>query len=185
METVVRYAQLSKDFRKKHEHSFWINFTDCVRIVRYTNRQVKEVEELWVLVRQLTRVEDKDQVRFKKGVFNFIVGISKILFDTMDSNDALYYAEKVSNVEKEQLQFLSLSKEQVTVKSTLMSLKATLVAVSENKRILSRGLDEMAKHISEHDSEIKEIFSGTSMLLTVNKHNTHLERALGEYRCSR
>jgi hypothetical protein len=38
-------------------------------------------------------------------VFNFVGGISKILFGTMDSDDS-YYAEKVSNLEKEQLDFL-------------------------------------------------------------------------------
>jgi len=110
--TVVRYAQLSKDFCKKHKHSFWINFPDCMRIARYTDRKVKEAEELKMLVRQWTRVEDKDQTRFKRGVFSFVGGISKILSGTMDSNDASYYAEKVSNLEKEQLEFLSLSKEQ-------------------------------------------------------------------------
>ena len=74
-------------------------------------------------------------------------GISKILFGTMDSNDASYYAEKVSDLEKEQLEFLSLSKEQViVVKSTLRSLNSTLLTVSENERVLSKGLDVMAKH---------------------------------------
>ena len=183
LETVVKYAQLSQDFCKRHEHSFWINFTDCVRIARYTDRKVKEVEELKMLVRQLTRVQDKDQTRFKKGVFNFVGGFSKILFGTMDRNDASYYAEKVSNLEKEQLEFLSPSIGQVTVvKSTLRSLKSTLLTVSENERILSKGLDEMAKHISEHDSEIKETFSGTSMLLTVKEYNMQLDRALDECR---
>ena len=64
----------------------------------------------------------------------------------MDSNDASYYAE-VSELEKEQLEFLSLSKKQVTVvKSTLRLLNSTLLAVSENERMLSKGLDEMAKN---------------------------------------
>jgi hypothetical protein len=40
----------------------------------------------------------------------------------------------------------------------------------------------MAKHVSEHDGEIKEKYTGTSMLLTVNKHTMQLERALGECR---
>jgi hypothetical protein len=58
------------------------------------------------------------------------------------SNDASYYSE-VSELEKEQLEFLSLSKEQVTVvKSTLRSLNSTLLAVSENERVLSKGLDD-------------------------------------------
>jgi len=49
------------------------------------------------------------------------------------------------------------------------------LTVLENERILSKGLDKMAKHISEHDSEIKEMFSGNSMLLTVNEYNKQLE----------
>jgi hypothetical protein len=144
---------------------------------------VKEIEELKLLVRQLTRIEDGDRMRFKRGVFNFIGGISKILFGTMDSEDASYYAEKILSLEKEQLDFLKLSKEQITVvKSTLRSLNSTLIAVSENERILTKGLEEMAKHINECDGEIKEMFTGASMLLTVSKHSIHLERALGECR---
>jgi uncharacterized membrane protein len=54
--------------------------------------------------------------------------------------------------------------------------------VSENERILSKSLDEMAKHINEQDSEIKEMFSVTSMLLAVSEQNMQLERALGKCR---
>jgi len=138
---------------------------------------------LKLLVRQLTRNKDEERVRFKRGVFNFTGGISKISFGTMDNEDASYYAEKISNLEKEQIDFLKLSKEQITVvKSTLRSLNSTLLAVSENERILSEGLEEMARHVNEHDGEIKEMFTGTSMLLTVNEHNMQLERALSECR---
>jgi hypothetical protein len=142
-----------------------------------------EVEDLKLLVRQLTRVEDKDYSHFKRGVFNFIGGISKILFATMDSEDASYYAEKISSLEKEQIDFLKLSKEQITVvKATLRSMNSTLLAVSENERILSKGLNEIAKHINKRDGEIKEMFTGTSMLLTVNEHTMQLERAISKCR---
>jgi vacuolar-type H+-ATPase subunit I/STV1 len=182
LETVVKYAELSKEFCMKHEHSFWVNLTDCLRITRYTDRKVRKVQELKELVRQLTRVEEKTPSRSKRGVFNFLGAICKIMFGTMDSNDASYYAE-VSDLEKEELEFLSLSKEHVTVvKTTLRSLNSTLLAVSENEIMLSKGLDEMVKHISEHDGEIRDMFTGKSMLLTVNEHNMQLERALGECR---
>jgi hypothetical protein len=81
LEVVVKYAKLSKEFCKKHEHSFWINFTDCVRISRYSDRKIKEVQEIRELFRRLTRVEDRAQPRFKRGVFNFIGGISKIVWN--------------------------------------------------------------------------------------------------------
>lgn len=61
-------------------------------------------------------------------------------------------------------------------------MNSTLLTVSEKEKILSKGLDEMSKHISEHDNEIKKMFSGTSVLLTVNEHNMQLERALDECR---
>jgi ribosomal protein L10 len=64
----------------------------------------------------------------------------------------------------------------------LRSFNSTLLAVTENERILSKGLEEMAKHTNEDDGEIKEMFTGASMLLTVNEHNTQLERALDECR---
>jgi ribosomal protein L10 len=183
LESVKKYAQLSMEFCKQHEHTYWINITDCMKITHYMDRHIKEVEDLKSLVRQLTRIEEDEQMRFKRGIFNFIGGISKILFGTMDSEDASYYAEKISSLEKEQIDFLKLSKEQITVvKSTLRSLNSTLLAVSENERILSKGLDEMAKHVNERDGEIKEMFTGTSMLLTINEHSMQLERALDECR---
>jgi hypothetical protein len=45
------------------------------------------------------------------------------------------------------MEFLRLSKEQITaVKSTLRSLNSTLLAVSDNEWILSKGLEDMANH---------------------------------------
>jgi hypothetical protein len=32
--------------------------------------------------------------------------------------------------------------------------------------------DEMPKHVDERDGEIKEMFTATSMLLTINEHTT-------------
>jgi hypothetical protein len=46
-----------------------------------------------MLVRQLTRFEDMDYMRFKRGVFNFKGGIRKILFGTTDNDDASFYSE--------------------------------------------------------------------------------------------
>ena len=40
----------------------------------------------------------------------------------------------------------------------------------------------MAKHINELVDGIKEMFTGTSMLLTVNENTMQLEGAISEYR---
>ena len=82
------------------------------------------MNELKLLLRQLTRIDDDSVYRRKKhGVFNFVVEISKILFGTMDDEDAIYYTDKTTHLEREQLDFLKLSKEQISVvKTTLRSV---------------------------------------------------------------
>jgi len=35
LKTVRKYAQLSMDFCKNHEHTYWINLTDCTMITHY------------------------------------------------------------------------------------------------------------------------------------------------------
>jgi hypothetical protein len=47
-----------------------IKFNNCVKITRYIERQIKDVEDLKSLVRQLTRAEGKEQLPFKIGVLN-------------------------------------------------------------------------------------------------------------------
>jgi hypothetical protein len=184
LDTVRKYAQLSIDFCKNHERTFWVNFTDCRKSSQFIDIKIREVEDMRLLVRQLTRDEEKiNYSRARRGVFNFIGGLSKILFGTMDSEDASYYTDKISKLEREQIDFLKLSKEQITVvKSTLRSLNSTLMDVSENEKILSKGLEKMAQHINERDGEVKRMFTATSMLLTVNDHSMQLERAINECR---
>jgi hypothetical protein len=184
LEIVKRYASLSITFCKEHEHTFWINFTDCMRTIRHLDRQIREIEDMKLLVKQLTRTdEDATNIRSKRGIFNFIGGISKILFGTMDSEDASYYTDKISDLEREQTEFLKLSKEQMTVvKSTLRSINTTLRDVYENERVLSKGLENMARHVNEYDGEIKRMFTSTSMLLVVNEHSAELDRAMSECR---
>jgi hypothetical protein len=103
-------------------------------------------------------------------------------FDTLDNGDANYYSDKINSLEKEEMEFLRLSKEEITVvKSMVRSLNSTLLAVSHNKRIWSKGLEDMAKHINKQDGEVK-MFKASSMTLTANEHSMHLNRAIDECR---
>ena len=49
LQTVKKYAQWSVDFYKYHECMYLINFTDYMKITRYIDRQIKEVEDLKLL----------------------------------------------------------------------------------------------------------------------------------------
>jgi len=39
------------------------------------------------------------------------------------------------------------------------------------KKILSKGLEDMAKHINDQDGEVKRMFTASSIMLTVNEHS--------------
>ena len=73
-ELVKNYAQMSAEFGKRCEHQFWANYTGCLNNIRQTDRLIKEVDELKLLLRQLTRNDDSFYTREKRGVFNFIGG---------------------------------------------------------------------------------------------------------------
>jgi hypothetical protein len=63
------------------------------------------------IIRQLTRNEDAYiHARNKRGVFNFIVSGSKILFGTLDAECANYYTDKISQLENEQVDFFETFK---------------------------------------------------------------------------
>jgi hypothetical protein len=182
--TVKNYAQMSADFCKKYENILWVNFTDCTNSINRTDRLIREVENLQSILRQLMRNEDEFiHARNKRGIFDFVGGISKILFGMLDAENANYYTNKISQLENEQLDFLKLSKEQITVvKYTLWSVNSTLLTVSENERCLSKGIEEMAKHTDDQNKEIKEMFGSYSLVLTINEHSMQLSRAIEEYR---
>jgi hypothetical protein len=57
-----------------------------------------------------------------------------------------------------------------------------LLAVSDNEKILSKGLQDTAKHINKQDGEVKRMFTASSIMLTVNEYSTQLNRAIDECR---
>jgi len=170
--TVKNYAQMSADFCKRDEHKFWANYTGCLNRIRQTDRAVKEVNDLRLILRQLTGTEDEPiHTRNERGAFNFIGGISKILFGTLDNEDANYYTDKISHLENEQLDFFETFKgTNYGSKTTLRSVNSTLLIVSENETCLAKCLEEMAKHVNEQEGEIKEMFTAYCLLLTINEH---------------
>jgi hypothetical protein len=41
-ELVKNYSQMSAEFCKRHEHKFWVNYTECFNSIRQTDRPIKE-----------------------------------------------------------------------------------------------------------------------------------------------
>jgi hypothetical protein len=62
--------------------------------------------------------------------------IYKILFGTLTQSDARNYNKHITELEKEQKEFLHLSKEQMTiVKTTITSVNSTLQKVNQMRKL--------------------------------------------------
>jgi len=96
--TIKNYAQMSADFCKRHENKLWINYTSCLNSICRTDRPIREISNL-VNTQAIKRNEDEFIHARNKRVFNFIGGISNILFGTLDAEDANYYTDKISQLE--------------------------------------------------------------------------------------
>jgi hypothetical protein len=93
------YAQKTTKVCKKHTNTFWINYTEGEKDIPHTHRQFQETENLRTLVGQLANNEDDFiPFRHKRGVFNYIEGIAKILLGILDNEDANYDSDKINSL---------------------------------------------------------------------------------------
>ena len=88
-------------------------------------------------VKQLYEIVGARPSRSRRGVFNSIGFGLKLLFGTMDSDDAEYYNEKISSVDINQHRIYQLEKDQ------LMVVKHTLTAINHTMRDFKNNQDVM------------------------------------------
>jgi hypothetical protein len=80
--------------------------------------------------------------------------ISKVLFGTLDENDAEYYDEQIRNFERNSKDTTELLKQQVyVIKSTLGTLNLTLADVAHNDKLVRQGLVEIQTCLDSLSSE--------------------------------
>jgi hypothetical protein len=95
---------------------------------------------------------------------NFIREISKILFGTLTQSDAKSY-NHISELERDQKEFLHLAKEQMTIiKTTIRSVNSTLQRVDKNEKILDGGLNKLQNYSARKFDEIKEEMLNVNLL---------------------
>lgn len=169
-EVVKKYVKLTAQFCGTHAEARWVNKTNCRAPINNIVAKMQSLEDIKSLIAQSAR-RDEQQLRWKRGTFNFIGTISKILFGTMDEDDASYYADKISEIEKLNVDTLKLTREQVTViKSTLRAINGTLQDVILNESNLQKGLETMEGHINAQTGKIKEMFTVNSLAIEMNRH---------------
>src|SRR5580765_1586651 len=129
----ISYVNLAPLEEKERILKFYTNKIDLLCYSSYgKDITCSGLQELQRLERKLTslktdretindligRSEDAkefDKRRFKRGVFDFVGQIAKILFDTLDSTDAEYYNEQIDLVYNNSKQLTNLYKKQISV----------------------------------------------------------------------
>jgi hypothetical protein len=95
--------------------------------------------------------------RKKGGIFSFFGELSKIMFGTMDQDDAQYYNEKIKLFEKNSEDMNTLIKQQLcVVKSSLGAVNKPLADVEYNGSILKEGMNRVARYMNTYKSETNE-----------------------------
>jgi hypothetical protein len=150
------------------------NWTNCYHssdISRNKLQQVKRTENL------TTDISDPklNKIRKRRGVFNFIGEISKILFGTMDNDDAKYYNEQIKHFEENSDDITKLMKQQlVVVKSTLGAIGDTLTDMEYNQKKVENGLIQVKNFL---DSVIADNQRKLNMLATKILVESHIARS--------
>jgi len=137
--------------------------------------QLTKTEEL---LKEITGQETGNQ-RKKSGVFNFIRELSKVLFRTMDEDDAKYFNDQIKLFEQNSEVMSTLLREQFTVvKASLGAVNNTLADVAYNENLLREGINKISKYTYKLRSEANEKMNLVSMKIEVEGHILRANNAL-------
>jgi len=100
--------------------------------------------------------------------------ISKLLFGTLDENDAEFYDERIRQFESNSEDTTELLKQQVSVfKSTLGALNITLADVAYNDKVVRDGLTDIQTYLDSLSSEMTRKLSIFEVFRLVFSRETH------------
>ena len=92
-----------------------------------------------------------------------------------------FYNQKISQLEKEQLDWLKLNREQViVVRSTLRSVNQTLYDIPTHEMLLTKELRKILDSVNVRNKKIEGKYASTALYLAVNSHAMRLRQAIGE-----
>jgi hypothetical protein len=121
--------------------------------------------------------------RKKRGVFNFIGEVSKILFGTLDDADAQYYNEQIKLFEQNSEDVTSLLKQQLAiVKSSLGAVNSTLVDVEYNENLMREGMKKVTEYVSILKSETSSNLNLISARIEIEGHIMKVTTAINTLR---
>jgi len=154
------------------------NWTGCAHFGNDAKARLDQLAKTESLLREITGQETGGK-RKKRGVFNFIGELSKILFGTMDEDDAKFYNEQIKLFEQNSEDMDALLKQQLSVvKSSLGAVNNTLADVEYNENLLKEGMSKVTKYMDTLRSETNERMNLFSAKIEVEGHILRVSNAI-------
>jgi hypothetical protein len=119
------------------------NWTECIHFGDMASDKLQQLRTTKnLLIEMIDRKTDGRRVR--RGVFNFVGEISKVLFGTMNDDDAQYYNEQIKHFEQNSDRMTHLLRQQLcVVKSSLGAINETLSDMEYNEAKVRKGLIQL------------------------------------------
>lgn len=153
------------------------NWTGCAHFNDDASDRLGQITRAETLLKEIT--DHNGDGRKKRGVFNFVGELSKILFGTLDDGDAKYYNEQIKAFEQNSGDLTTLMKEQVSVmKSSLGALNNTLSDVAYNENLLREGMNKVSKYVESLKANTDENLNLVSTKVEVEGHILRVNLAM-------
>jgi hypothetical protein len=154
------------------------NWTGCAHFSGDARDSLNQLTRTEKLLKEMTGQQTKGN-RKKRGVFNFIGEISKILFGTMDEGDARYYNEQIKLFEENSEDVNALLKQQLSVvKSSLGAVNNTLTDVAYNEQLMKEGVRKVTEYMNVLKSETNANINLVNAKIEVEGHILRANNAM-------
>ena len=175
LETLKQYVQHTEQLCRSPVLATW---KDCIQFNRDTEPKMMLLTKSRDILKGLTGIKG-EKSRGKRGVFNFVGELSKILFGTMDVDDAKYYNEQIENFEQNSHSMSKLIKDQVTiVRATLGTINDTVADMTYNSKLVSEGLIKLKDAVNEIKKDQASNFQYWNEKMTMEGHIVRIGDAI-------
>jgi hypothetical protein len=153
------------------------NWTGCSQFREATMDHFRHLRSSEELLKEIV-AKGYGESRHSRGILNFVGEISKVLFGTLDENDADYYDEQIRKFETNSDDTTELLKQQVCVlKTNLGAFNETLRDVEYNDKLMRKGLSDIQNYLYTLSSETACKFSIFEAKFMIETHITQINNA--------
>ncbi|KDR16722.1 hypothetical protein L798_09562 [Zootermopsis nevadensis] len=154
------------------------NSTDCHHFYTIAKDRFRQVRGSEKVLKELIGSNNKP-TRVHRGALNFIGDISKILFGTLDADDADYYNEQIKHFEESTEDMTSLMKQQLSIiKASLGTFNDTISDMEYNNKIVKEGLTSLKSYMEKVISETESHLNILNVKVTTEGHIAGVNNAL-------